>query len=127
MIKMLVSTEEAEKKFHKDIGMRFYTPEVGDWGGRPWLLAPYEQTTQLINEALALSVYVQNGNIKLVEPKKSTKDRIISLMYLNYYASLLDSELLKNDDGMDLLKGIEKIGMLLGTKRSGPLNRRIFM
>lgn len=125
MIKLLVSQDEADKKYHKEIGMKFYSPDTGDWGGRPWLLAPYEQTTQLINEALALTVVVQNGNIKLIEPKKSTKDRIISLIYLNYYASLLDSELLKDEEGTEIFEGIRKISGLLGSGGPKP-TKRIF-
>lgn len=111
MVKFLVQPEEVEKDFAKDIGFKFYTNEVGNWGGRPWLLGPYEQTTQLINEALALSVYVVNGNFRLVEPKKSTKDRIISLIYLNYYASLLDTELMKGteDDVVSVVSSMNRI------------------
>jgi len=102
MIKFLVQPEDAERFFSKDIGFSFFTDGAQEYGGRPWLLAPFEQTNQLINEALSLAVYVSGGNFKLVEPKKSTKDRIISLIYLNYYASLLDNEFLKGDEDTDI-------------------------
>ena len=37
-----------------------------------------------------------NGNIKLVEPEGARKDRYTSVSYLNYYVSLMDTELLKD-------------------------------
>lgn len=126
MIKLLEQPDEVEKDFAKEIGFKFYTDEVGDWGGRPWLLAPFEQTTQLINEALSLTVYVSGGNFRLVEPKRLTKDRIISLIYLNYYASLLDTELLKglNDDGM--YSAISSMNRSLSNVRTGNRFGRFF-
>lgn len=109
MIKLLVDPEVVDDSFAKEIGFRYYTGETGDWGGRPWLLAPYEQTTQLINEALSLAVYVTGGNYKLVEPKRSTKDRIISLIYLNYYATFLDNELLRGDEDSDIAASVIRL------------------
>ena len=108
-IEFLIQPEEVEKILSKEIGYKFFTGETGDFGGRTWLLAPYEQTSSLINEALALTVYVVNGNFRLVEPKKSTKDRIISLIYLNYYASLLDKELIRGDEDTDYMRAIRSM------------------
>ena len=54
MIEFLVLPEEAEKMYAKEIGFHFYSGKEGDWGGRTWLLAPYEQTSSLVNEALSL-------------------------------------------------------------------------
>ena len=82
------------------------------------MLAPYEQTSSLVNEALSLAVYVLNGNFKLVEPKKSTKDRIISLIYLNYYAGLLDSELLKGDEEADYMRAARMMNRGVGSYRA---------
>ena len=118
MIEFLVLPEEAEKMYAKEIGFHFYSGKEGDWGGRTWLLAPYEQTSSLVNEALSLAVYVVNGNFKLVEPKRSTKDRIISLIYLNYYASLLDSELLKGDDESDYMRAVRIMNRGVGSYRN---------
>ena len=127
MIKLLEQPDEVEKDFAKDIGFRFYTDEVGDWGGRPWLLAPFEQTTQLINEALSLTVYVVGGNFRLVEPKRLTKDRIVSLIYLNYYASLLDTELLKGLNDDDMYSAISSMNRSLSSNmRVGNKFGRIF-
>lgn len=126
MIKLLVQPDEVEKNFAKEIGFKFYTDEVGDWGGRPWLLAPFEQTTQLINEALSLTVYVSGGNFRLVEPKRLTKDRIISLIYLNYYASLLDTELLKGLNDDDMYSAISSMNRSLSNVRTGNRFGRFF-
>lgn len=126
MIKLLAQPDEVEKDFAKEIGFRFYTDEVGDWGGRPWLLAPFEQTTQLINEALSLTVYVSGGNFRLVEPKRLTKDRIISLIYLNYYASLLDTELLKGLNDDDMYSAISSMNRSLSNVRTGNRFGRFF-
>lgn len=127
MIKFLIQPEEVEKIFAKEIGFRFYTNEPTEYGSRPWLLAPYQQTTQLINEALALTVYVTNGNFKLVEPKKSTKDRIVSLIYLNYYASLLDKELLKGSENSDIVSTVMKMNTYSNlTRRPSNMFSRIF-
>lgn len=126
MIKLLAQPDEVEKDFAKEIGFKFYTDEVGDWGGRPWLLAPFEQTTQLINEALSLTVYVSGGNFRLVEPKRLTKDRIISLIYLNYYASLLDTELLKGLNDDDMYSAISSMNRSLSNVRTGNRFGRFF-
>lgn len=123
MVEFLIQPDEAEKILAKEIGFHFYSGKEEDWGSRPWLLAPYEQTSSLINEALSLAVYVVNGNFKLVEPKKSTKDRIVSLIYLNYYASLLDSELLKGDDESDYMKAIKKMNRFVINERSNKFNQ----
>ena len=60
-----------------------------------------QETTNLsllINEAINLSMTLVAGNIRLAEPSGARKDRIICLMMGNYYASLLDSDLLRNND-----------------------------
>ena len=91
------------------------------------MLAPFEQTTQLINEALSLTVYVVGGNFRLVEPKRLTKDRIVSLIYLNYYASLLDTELLKGLNDDDMYSAISSMNRSLSSNmRVGNKFGRIF-
>jgi hypothetical protein len=66
-----------------------------DTGIRAYLLQPHLQTTLLINECIALEMVLMNGNIKLVEPPGSRKDRYTAVSYLNYYVSLMDTELLR--------------------------------
>jgi len=52
----------------------------------------------MINECINLSMTTSIGNIKLTETPGSRKDRFSSLLYGTYYASLLDKELLKEED-----------------------------
>jgi len=76
---------------HEDITLRAY------------LLAPNVQTSLLINECISLTMTLTGGeNIKLEESPNSRKDRFSSVSYLNYYVSLLDQQLLKEDYGDDL-------------------------
>jgi hypothetical protein len=72
-----------------------------DNNARPWFLTPYFQTSLLVNESINLSMTYVGGNIKLSEPSGSRKDRYTSVSYGNYYASLLDRELLKAGDAED--------------------------
>lgn len=72
-----------------------------DTGVRAYLLQAHLQTSLLINEAIALEMVLQNGLIKLVEPPGARKDRYTSVSYLNYYVSLLDTDLLKDRDTGD--------------------------
>ena len=66
-----------------------------DTGIRAYLLQSHLQTSLLINECIALEMVMMNGNVKLVEPPGSRKDRYTSVSYLNYFVSLMDVELLK--------------------------------
>lgn len=67
-----------------------------DTGVRAYLLQAHLQTSLLINEAIALEMVLMNGLVKLVEPPGARKDRYTSCSYLNYYVSLMDTELLKD-------------------------------
>ena len=74
-----------------------------DTGIRAYLLQAHLQTSLFINESIALEMMLQNGLIKLIEPPGARKDRYTSVSYLNYYVSLMDTQLLKekysgNDD-----------------------------
>ena len=71
-----------------------------DIGAKSFFMQPYVQTSLLVNEAVNLSAVLSAGNIKLIEPSGARKDRIVCLMMGNYYASFLDADLLKSDDGM---------------------------
>lgn len=62
------------------------------------LLAPYVQTSLLVNECINLSMSLVSGNIKLTEPDGQRKDRYSSFSYGNYFASLLDADLLKEGE-----------------------------
>jgi hypothetical protein len=72
-----------------------------DTGMRAYLLHPHIQTSLFINEAIALEMSLVGGLVKLEEPEGARKDRYTSVSYLNYYASILDIDLLRetNSDG----------------------------
>jgi len=72
-----------------------------DTGVRAYLLQAHLQTTLLINECIALEMAIVSGLIKLEEPEGARKDRYTACSYLNYYVSLLDTELLKEEDTGD--------------------------
>jgi hypothetical protein len=65
---------------------------------RSYLLQANLQTTLLINESISLEMSMAGaaGLVKLVEPPGGRKDRYTSVSYLNYYASIMDTELLKD-------------------------------
>lgn len=67
-----------------------------DTGIRAYLLQAHLQTSLMINESIALEMAPAQGLVKLVEPAGARKDRYTSVSYLNYYVSLLDTELLKD-------------------------------
>ncbi len=67
-----------------------------DTGVRAYLLQAHLQTSLLINESIALEVAPAQGLVKLVEPSGARKDRYTSVSYLNYYVSLMDTDLLKD-------------------------------
>ena len=80
---------------------------------RTFFIHPYVQTSLMVNEAINLEMVLTNANIKLVEPNTGRKDRIVTLMMGNYYASLLDPNILKTEDegsDWDALLGVSYIG-----------------
>lgn len=108
LINFLVDDNEEEsfliKSGNKDI-IDQGAPEL-----RAYLLNPHIQTTLLINESIALDMDLTGaaGLVRLVEPSGFRKDRYSSCSYLNYYVSLLDTELLREtysklDDEMAFL------------------------
>lgn len=71
---------------------------------RAWYLSPYLQTSLMINECIGLSMRLLSGNIKLTESSNARKDRYTSVSYGNYFASLLDKELIREGDDQDELE-----------------------
>lgn len=55
-------------------------------------LMPYLQTDAMILEAVSLSREFVGDKIKLVEPRSGTKDRVVTLGYANYVATLIENE-----------------------------------
>lgn len=66
------------------------------------LLKPYLETNELINETTALESVWNNYKLKLVEPRSGRKDRYITLAYGNYFASILERDLQREVDNVDL-------------------------
>lgn len=69
-----------------------------DITAKAFFMQPYVQTSLMVNEAINLSMVLSAGNVKLIEPSTGRKDRIVTIMMGNYYASFLDSDLLKYND-----------------------------
>lgn len=80
---------------------------------KSFFLSPYVNTSSMVNEAINLTSVLLAGNIKLVEPSTGRKDRIVSLMMGNYYAGLLDLELLKQTTGTSDQDAILNITMVV--------------
>ena len=97
MIKFLIDENSAEDYLitskYKDIFM-----DHDDVAGKAVLIAPYVQTSLLINECINLSMSLVGGNIKLTEPPNSRKDRFSSLLYGCHFCSILDKSLLREDE-----------------------------
>jgi hypothetical protein len=73
--------------------------DQNDLSLRAYLLQAHIQTSLLINESISLEMDMKGagGLIKLQEPEGARKDRYSACSYLNYYVSLMDTELLKEN------------------------------
>jgi len=72
-----------------------------DVTAKSFFLAPYTQTSLLVNESVNLEMSMLSGHIKLSEIPGQRKDRYTSISYANYYAELLDRELIRDEDNSD--------------------------
>jgi hypothetical protein len=72
-----------------------------DPGAKSFFLLPFFQTNLLVNECVNLSMNMLAGNIRLTESAGARKDRYTSLAMANMYVSLLDQELLRENDTED--------------------------
>lgn len=72
-----------------------------DYDSKIFFEHPYLQTQQLINECVNLKFKVNGGLIKLEESRSARKDRYSSLSYGNYFASILEADLLKEKTNND--------------------------
>jgi hypothetical protein len=68
---------------------------------RTWYLHPYRQFSEMINETVNMEFSIVSGNIKLETIGSARKDRYTSASYGNYFASLLEQDLLKEKDTSD--------------------------
>lgn len=84
-----------------------------DFSNKAWLLSPYIQTSLFINETINLSMSIISGNIRLTENSGARKDRYTSVSYGNFYASLLDKDLIREDDDKDEWEVIKDVTFVL--------------
>ncbi len=107
----LIDETQAEEYLIKTKSSEYMKSD--DVNTRTFFIHPYVQTSLMVNEAINLEMVLTNANIKLVEPNTGRKDRIVTLMMGNYYASLLDPNILKTEDqesDWDALLGVSYIG-----------------
>ena len=89
-IKFLISSQEKQNNIEDDGSFfKMTSTEVVQ------TLLPYGQTDELIHEAVNLKAEYRNDKIKLVEPRTSTKDRVVILSYINYIFYLIENEWLR--------------------------------
>lgn len=94
MINFLVNEREAEEYLLKTNVE--YLKTNNDISERAWLLHPYVQYANMINESVSLSMSLNNGLIKLTEPSGGRKDRYTSVSYGNYFiTTVLDPTIRK--------------------------------
>ncbi len=84
-----------------------------DPSAKAFFLSPYVQTSLLTNECINLAMSMVAGNIKLTETPGSRKDRYSALSYGNHYACLLDTELLKDNEGQSDEEAILAVTMVM--------------
>ena len=95
MISFLIEENQADEFLTKN--MKGYL-DAEDSITKADALAPYVQTSLLVGECINLSMSLSAGNIKLDEPDGGRKDRYSSVSYGNWFISLLDNDLLKEDE-----------------------------
>jgi len=62
------------------------------------LITPFIQTTSMINEMVNLEYKMQGGYVKVYETSANRKDRYSSFSYCNYFARILERELLDENE-----------------------------
>lgn len=106
MFGLLVDETRAEDFLIKSKLSEFMTND--DPSAKSFYLSPHVQTSLFINESIGLTMLMVSGNIKLVEVPGSRKDRYTSVAYGNYFASLLDADLLREggEDNWDIIRNM---------------------
>lgn len=97
-IRLLINENECREILSGLKGYDKLPPEV-----QAKFIIPYIQTTALISEMINLEADINQdtGLVKLKEPRTGRKDRWSSISYGNYFANLLERDLLKDDDYSD--------------------------
>ncbi len=65
---------------------------------REFYIMPFLEHSELIKECVNLEMSLNNGNIKLQEPRDGRKDRYSALTYGDYFISLLERKILKEEN-----------------------------
>jgi len=109
LFSFLISDTDAETYLIKS-NKEFANPQT-DSDIRARIISPYVQTNFLINESINLEMTMVMGNVKLDIPTSTArKDRFSSVSYGNYFVSLLDKDLLQEEDNnssdFDILIGL---------------------
>lgn len=97
-IKFLVSMQDRQTLL-EDTG-RYYSFSSSE--ELAYDLLPYGQVDLLVQEAVNLKAEFKNDKVKLVEPRSSTKDRVVVLSYGNYIADLIENEWNKQNQKQDI-------------------------
>jgi hypothetical protein len=92
MINFLVNDNEAEAYLIKN--NKEYSESM-DVYLKTWYIEPYIQTELLVNETINLEYSIVGGYIKLEAVGTARKDRYTSCSYGNYFASILERDLIK--------------------------------
>ncbi len=67
------------------------------------ILAPYAQTTMLINEAINLDFEIQGNKVKFKERSGMRKDRFSSILYNNAVVQILNTQLKPKSNSKQIL------------------------
>ena len=66
------------------------------------MLAPYLQTTFMINESVSVEADIkENNTIKMIEQRSGTKDLFMALDYWNYFCDKLSVKYQKDENNDD--------------------------
>ena len=100
-IRLLINENESKDIFQTLKGFEKLPPEI-----QVRFVVPYLQTTLLVNEMINLEADINpdTGLIKLKEPRTGRKDRWSSVSYGNYFANILEKELLVSKTETDWSK-----------------------
>jgi hypothetical protein len=121
MINILIDENEAEAYLSsKD---KAYMEIESDISSKVWYLHPYRQFSELVTESINLEYSVVSGNIKIEAHGNARKDRYTACSYGNYFASLLEQELLKERSDDDLSSYVIGIGNKMFNQRKLIRNR----
>jgi len=100
LIKFLIDSNEAERYLSKAI--KEYNesedPEIHNW-----YEMPYIETVLMINETVNLEYQIKDGKVKVSEVSNARKDRYTSLSYMNFFASILEKDLVSQDSDYDFV------------------------